>query len=633
MGKSLRRSGLGLSLASCLGVIRSALVDGRRSRPSPHLPPTVRRIVGLLACLGLVLAGQVIVAGPASAGQVGVTVSVRGAGSVIVVEGSLEDGASGTCDWRDQRDDRVTMTCPRFRNEEAFEAWVWLRPTASSVPSGHWQFVRWERCDQTRTGTTGATECGVHSGAFDSVEKQPLAVFDDSVAPTISTLTETFSTTQEKTVFYSFFSNETGSTTQCRFDAEVSFTNCSSGVSRTFASEGAHTIEVRAIDPSGNTGAATSRTVTVVDTQYGGGPSGLGNSRNATFVYGSVVGTEFQCALDFAAFTTCGNGSQSYVGLADGQHTFRVRAVKDGWFDRVPVSQTWTIDATPPTTFMNSTNTAGTSANFVYSHDGSATGFDCRLSGALVGAWEACNTGSRSFSGLTDGDWLFEVRARDQAGNVDPSPAGHGWTVDTTAPETSVTSGPAQNSFVLSAAASLSFSSTEPGSSFTCALDGVGVACPDGSLSLTDLSRTTHSVTGVATDGRGNADATPVVRSWTVPLNNTQLNHGTGWSKKSASGTYLGTYSQATRKGATLSRNVTGARKVALVATKGVDYGKVQVFAGTQLLKTVNLAASRRQTKQLVPVTTFASPFTGKLKVVVSTSGKTVRIEGFGVAT
>jgi hypothetical protein len=412
----------------------------------------------------------------------------------------------------------------------------------------------------------------------------------------------------------------------------VSFSNCSSGVTRTFASEGAHTIEVRAIDPSGNVGAATSRSVTLVDTQYGGGPSGLVNSRNATFVYGSVVGTGFDCALDFAAFTPCGNGSQSYQNLADGPHTFRVRAVKDGWLDRVPVVRTWTIDATAPNTFLSSTNTAGSSATFNFGHDGSGSGFDCRLSGALVGAWEACNSGARSFSDLSDGDWVFEVRARDQAGNVDSSPATHGWTVDTTAPETSVASGPAQNAFVLSAAANLSFFSTEPGSSFTCAFDGVGVACPDGSLSLTDLAHATHSVTGAATDGRGNADATPVLRSWTVPLNNTELTHGNGWSKKSASGSYLGTYSQATRKGATLSRNVTGAKKVALVATKGVGYGKVQVFAGARLLKTVSLAASSRKTKQLVAVATFASPFTGKLKLVVSTSGKTVRIEGLGIA-
>ncbi len=146
------------------------------------------------------------------------------------------------------------------------------------------------------------------------------------------------------------------------------------------------------------------------------------------------------------------------------------------------------------------------------------------------------------------------------------------------------------------------------------------------------VRHTTHSVTGASTDGMGNTDATPALRSWTVPLNNTELNHRNGLSKKSASGAYLGTYSQATRKGATLSRNVTGARKVALVATKGFGYGKVRVFAGTQLLKTVNLAASRRQTKQLVPVTTFASPFNGKLKIVVSTSGKTVRIEGLGIA-
>ncbi len=160
----------------------------------------------------------------------------------------------------------------------------------------------------------------------------------------------------------------------------------------------------------------------------------------------------------------------------------------------------------------------------------------------------------------------------------------------------------------------------------------LGVACPDGSLSLTDLTHTTHTVTGAATDGIGNTDATPAVRSWTVPLSNTELTTAAE-EKRSQPGPASAPTPKPTRKGATLSLNVTGARKVVLVATKGVGYGKAQVFAGAQLLKTVNLAAISRQTKQLVPVATFASPFTGKLKIVVSTSGKTVRIEGLGVAS
>lgn len=605
---------------------------GRSAPEAARTRPVVRPVLGLLTCLGLLLGGQVVLAGPASAGQVGVTISIRGSGYVEVVEGSIEDGGSTTCSWLSNKDDRVTNSCARIRNEEAFEAWVWLRPTASNVPAGNWQFTGWQGCDQTRTGADGVTECAVHSGLANAVERTPLAVFEDNVAPSITALAETFSTSQERTASFAFASNESG-TTECRFDAEL-YDTCTSGISRTF-SEGSHSIHVRATDPSGNVSQTSSRTFTVVDTAITGGPFGLTNSRTPTFTYSTLAGIAFECSLDSSAFGPCPNSGRSYFNLSDGMHTFEVRARNGEWWDRVPATRTWMIDGTPPNTFLNSTNTSGTSASFSFGHGGGGTGFDCRLlrDGTLFSDWQPCNTGSRSYSSLPDGAWTFEVRARDQAGNVDPTPAAHEWTLDTTAPQTSVLAGPVKNAFVLSTAADLSFGSTEPGSSFTCAVDGAAVDCPGGSLSLTNLSHTTHTATSVATDGTGNTDASPARRSWTVPLDNTELTHGTGWTQKSTRGAYLGTYSQSAVQGATLTRNVTNARKVALVVTKGVGYGKVQVFAGTELLKTVGLAATTRKTKQVIPIPKFATAFTGELRIVVLTAGKTVRIEGLGVAT
>ncbi len=604
------------------------------SRHPLPVRPVVRNLLSLLTGVGLLLGGQVVLAGPASAGQVGVTISIRGSGYVEVVEGSIEDGGSTMCDWLSNKDDRVTNSCARIRNEELFEAWVWLRPTASNVPAGNWRFAGWQGCDATRVAPDGVTECAVHSGSTNAVERTPLAIFDDNVAPNISAFTETFSTTQERTAFFFFSSSESG-TFECRFDSG-SYETCTSGVSRTFT-EGSHSIQARATDPSGNIGQASSRTITVVDTALTGGPTGLTNSRAPTFTYSTLAGIAFECSLDSSPFSTCPNSGKSYFNLADGFHTFRVRAVNGEWFDRVPATRSWTIDGTPPDTFLHTTNTSGTSASFTFGHDGggSFSGFECRLlkGGSVFADWQSCNTGSQSFSSLPDGGWTFHVRALDHAGNVDQTPATHEWTVDTTAPQTSVLTGPTNNSFVLSTVANLSFGSTESGSSFTCALDGAPVDCPGGSLSLTNLAHTTHKATGTATDDTGNTDPTPARRTWTVPLDSTELTHGTGWTQRSAAGAYLGTYSQSAVQGATLSRKVTNARKVALVVTKGVGFGKVQVFAGTQLLKTVNLAATTRETKQLIPITSFAAAFTGRLKVVVSTSGKTVRIEGLGVAT
>src|SRR5690349_24941913 len=48
----------------------------------------------------------------------------------------------------------------------------------------------------------------------------------------------------------------------------------------------------------------------------------------------------------------------------------------------------------------------------------------------------------QAYSGLADGSHTFDVRAIDQAGNVDQSAASSSWTVDTTPPTTTITQSP-----------------------------------------------------------------------------------------------------------------------------------------------------------------------------------------------
>ncbi len=70
-----------------------------------------------------------------------------------------------------------------------------------------------------------------------------------------------------------------------------------------------------------------------------------------------------------------------------------------------------------------------TSASFGFSSTGPAT-FECKLDG---GAFEPCLS-PKVYADLSDGPHMFEVRARDSAGNPDPTPASRSWTVDTVAP-------------------------------------------------------------------------------------------------------------------------------------------------------------------------------------------------------
>jgi hypothetical protein len=205
-----------------------------------------------------------------------------------------------------------------------------------------------------------------------------------------------------------------------------------SSVTKDYTTEGLHSIDVRAFDQSGQLGATSSRAVMVVDTALTGGPSGLVNSRTATFDYSSGAGISYMCSLDLAPFTTCGSGtSKTYTGLGDGGHTFRVYAANGDWFDRIPAQQMWNIDGTPHDTVLDGgvgpaegSSSTSTGAEFGF---GSTEGgsFECSLDSA---AFAPCAT-PRSISGLNPGQHRFRVRAKDSAGNVDPSPAERNWSV------------------------------------------------------------------------------------------------------------------------------------------------------------------------------------------------------------
>ncbi len=85
---------------------------------------------------------------------------------------------------------------------------------------------------------------------------------------------------------------------------------------------------------------------------------------------------------------------------------------------------------------------------------------------------------------------------------------------DATPPETTIDKGPKRKS--RKRKAKFRFSSNEPGSTFTCAVDRKPPAPCTSPLKLKRLKRGKHKLTVTATDAAGNADASPATYSWKV---------------------------------------------------------------------------------------------------------------------
>lgn len=81
------------------------------------------------------------------------------------------------------------------------------------------------------------------------------------------------------------------------------------------------------------------------ETTIDSGPSGTVTSDSASFTFSaSEPGSTFECSLDGTAFSPC-SSPQEYSGLADGTHTFEVRATDAaGNTDPTPASRSWTVD-------------------------------------------------------------------------------------------------------------------------------------------------------------------------------------------------------------------------------------------------------------------------------------------------
>ena len=174
---------------------------------------------------------------------------------------------------------------------------------------------------------------------------------------------------------------------------------------------------------------------TIIDTS----PPNPSISADAEFTFSADEPATFECRLDSGGggvWEAC-TSPQPYTGLADGSHTFEVKATNTrGNTDPTPASWTWLIDTTSPNTTIDTGPTDPSNsadAEFTFSADEPGT-FECRLDG---GAWATCAS-PKNYTGLADGSHTFEVKATDAANNPDLSPASWAWLIDTVVPSTPI---------------------------------------------------------------------------------------------------------------------------------------------------------------------------------------------------
>ena len=141
--------------------------------------------------------------------------------------------------------------------------------------------------------------------------------------------------------------------------------------------------------------------------------------------------------------TISGTASKSYTFLTLGTHTVETKCmdtsgnVGSGGFASITVNPP--LDITPPDTIISSAvdgknslvtnNGTTTSDSITFTFNGTdnvgVVSFECSLDNL---AFSAC-TSSKTYPNLSAGDHVFKVRAKDVAGNVDPTPATFSWMV------------------------------------------------------------------------------------------------------------------------------------------------------------------------------------------------------------
>jgi len=346
--------------------------------------------------------------------------------------------------------------------------------------------------------------------------KGPVLTINSAPSGTINTTSASIS--------FSVVDNFPGAAASCSLD-NAAFAACTSPYNITNLAQGAHSVRLYAQDSAGNKSAtqtvsfSVNTSVSVPTVAISQMPSAFSNSASASFSFaGSSSGStiaSYQCSIDNSAFAAC-SSPQAYSSLAEGSHSFSVKAIDATGQASSPASYSFAVDVIAPSAPAVSSNqmnpTKSTSLNLSFnSSDASGIAkYECKLD---AGAYAAC-VSPQAFSGLSSASHTFAVRATDKAGNVSAD-GSYMIVIDAVPPVVTITSQPASST--QSTSASFSFSVTDALSGVNlmeCQLDNQMYVNCSSPQSYSNLSAGMHSFNIRGSDKAGNS--TVQGYSWSI---------------------------------------------------------------------------------------------------------------------
>ncbi len=278
-----------------------------------------------------------------------------------------------------------------------------------------------------------------------------------------------------------------------------------------------------------------------------GTPPTLSNAPAATFTFTDAEATvTFECRVDAASYQVC-TSPHTYTGLAEGSHTFEVRAVDAAGNRSTPASHIWTVDTIAPATSVTfpATNASYNDAGYTSGCGTDAVGDICGMASDTGSGlrnvqisirrgtgnyWDGTGFNSTTEVLLTptgtanwsyalpatsfpaEGAYTVRVRATDNAGNVHTTTSSH--TIDRTAPPVPTIVGKPSNTSNTKNP-TFTFANSESEVTYECRIDGGTFTTCTTPYTYSGLPDGSHTVEVRSLDAAGNR-SNAASYTWTI---------------------------------------------------------------------------------------------------------------------